>query len=88
MPPLALSALGDDTLEVRPALDVARIPTFFQLQALQASLLDVIVCGIPTVERAVINKKPGGGFNLIVEGTNLAVRMCVHVAVWERRGGV
>ncbi|KFM26649.1 DNA-directed RNA polymerase III subunit rpc1 [Auxenochlorella protothecoides] len=67
--------LGEDQLEVRPPLEPARVPVLFQLQTLENALPGVIVRGIPTVERAVINKKQGGGFNLLVEGTNLAAVM-------------
>lgn len=49
---------------------------WFDLHSLKAQLMAVIVCGIPTVERAVINEKDGaaGGrksYKLLVEGTGL-----------------
>lgn len=44
---------------------------YFSLQTLRNTLPRVIVKGIPTVERAVINDRGGGKYNLLVEGTNL-----------------
>lgn len=47
----------------------------FQLEALLVALPRVIVMGIPTVERAVINREEGGRYHLLVEGTNLQAVM-------------
>ncbi|XP_058109982.1 DNA-directed RNA polymerase III subunit 1 isoform X4 [Magnolia sinica] len=48
----------------------------FKLDSLKKMLLDVIVEGIPTVERAVINHdKEKNKFNLLIEGTNLRAVM-------------
>jgi len=51
---------------------------WFDLTQLKAQLMNVIVCGIPSVERAIINEKEGGGaggagksYKLLVEGTGL-----------------
>ncbi|KAL5216799.1 hypothetical protein ABZP36_008200 [Zizania latifolia] len=46
----------------------------YELHNLKSMLPKVIVKGIPTVERAVINKI-GDGYNLLVEGTNLLAVM-------------
>ncbi|XP_010265589.1 PREDICTED: DNA-directed RNA polymerase III subunit 1 [Nelumbo nucifera] len=43
----------------------------FELHNLKAVLPQVIVKGISTVQRAVINKSKDGKYNLLVEGTNL-----------------
>lgn len=44
-------------VEVTPSADEkTRVPLLFQLQALVKQLPDVIVQGIPTVERAIVNK--------------------------------
>ena len=48
---------------------------YFTMQALKVALPDVIVQGIPTVNRAVINKEDKGGettYHLLVEGYGLA----------------
>jgi len=44
---------------------------FFCLQQLRQTIPRVIVQGIPTVERAVINDCGNGEYNLLVEGTDL-----------------
>lgn len=62
------------TIHVRPA-DGDRAKMFFQLQSLRTMLPRVIVQGIPSVERAVINDLGNGKFNLLVEGTNLQAVM-------------
>ena len=50
----------------------------FHLQALRTAVPSVIVQGIPSVSRAVINDLGGGTFNLVVEGTNLQAVMAVE----------
>ena len=50
----------------------------FHLQALRTAVPEVIVQGIPSVSRAVINDLGGGKFNLVVEGTNLQSVMGVE----------
>jgi len=55
--------------------DSDRLKQVFTLQSLSAALQKVIVQGIPSVERAVINDLGGGRFNLLVEGTNLQAVM-------------
>jgi len=47
----------------------------FHLQALRTAVPSVIVQGIPSVSRAVINDLGRGKFNLVVEGTNLQAVM-------------
>lgn len=69
-----IKVLGSSRLEVRPPPD-AKQPLFFVLQQLVTALPSVIVQGIATVERAVINDKGGGKYNLLVEGTNLLAVM-------------
>jgi DNA-directed RNA polymerase III subunit RPC1 len=74
---------GDNVLRVTP---VKRTPApsgspdasmlWFDLQTLKAQLMAVIVCGIPSVERAVINEKEAASgakksYKLLVEGTGL-----------------
>lgn len=50
----------------------ARTPTFyFSMQRLLQQLPTVIVCGVPAVVRAVINRKSDGQYNLLVEGYDL-----------------
>jgi DNA-directed RNA polymerase III subunit RPC1 len=48
---------------------------YFAMQYLKQVLPNVIVSGVHTISRAVINKKKGGGLNLLVEGTNLLAVM-------------
>ena len=55
------------------AFDENRQELVFNLEHLLQVLPKVIVMGIPTVERAVINKEKDGKYNLLVEGTNMQV---------------
>lgn len=55
------------------AFDESRQELIFNLEHLLQVLPKVIVMGIPTVERAVINKEKDGKYNLLVEGTNMQV---------------
>ncbi len=51
---------------------------FFSLQHIKNALPRVIVCGIPTVERAIINEVKHAGttkYHLLVEGYNLGAVM-------------
>ncbi len=57
------------------APDADRLKQVFTLQTMSIALQKVIVQGIPSVERAVINDLGGGRFNLLVEGTNLQAVM-------------
>jgi len=55
-------------------VDTSREQMFFSLQAVKNMLPNVLVRGIPTVSRAVINKKKQGDevrYNLLVEGDDL-----------------
>ncbi|PSC73949.1 DNA-directed RNA polymerase III subunit rpc1-like isoform X2 [Micractinium conductrix] len=74
--PEHVSVLGEGTLEVRPPDDGKR-ELLFQLQWLVTALPEVIVQGIPTVDRAVINRqeKDQSRFHILVEGTNLQAVM-------------
>ena len=75
-----VAALGEDVVEVRPPGEARAgggAGALFALQQLERALPEVIVCGIPTVERAVISRAPAKEgarerFSLIVEGTDLA----------------
>ena len=50
----------------------------FHLQTLRTAVPNVIVQGIPSVSRAVINDVGQGKYNLVVEGTNLQAVMGVE----------
>jgi len=51
--------------------DQGRETMFYTLQFLKNTLPKVIVKGIPTIERAVVNDLENGTFNLLVEGYDL-----------------
>eukprot|EP00878_Enallax_costatus_P021182 GHUV01022417.1.p1 GENE.GHUV01022417.1~~GHUV01022417.1.p1 ORF type:complete len:456 (+),score=120.95 GHUV01022417.1:512-1879(+) len=70
----AVRAVAADTLLVS-APDTSRMGLLFGLEQLMSTLPRVIVMGIPSVERAVINKQKDGSFNLLVEGTGLQAVM-------------
>lgn len=72
--PMHVRVQGDDCIRIYPP-DDDREKMYFALQSLRSTLPKVIVCGIPTVERAVINDKGDGTYNLLVEGTNLRAVM-------------
>ena len=52
----------------------------FPLQALLTRLPEVVVHGIPTVQRAVINRQTDGRFQLFAEGTDLRVSCLINVS--------
>ncbi len=63
---------GENVLHVLPPEEALNDKkTLFTLQHLRNAVPAVIVQGIPSVGRAVINDKGDGTFNLIVEGVNL-----------------
>jgi len=63
---------GENVLHVLPPDDALNDKkALFTLQHLRNAVPAVIVQGIPSVGRAVINDKGDGTFNLIVEGVNL-----------------
>ena len=77
---------GGDTVHVLPPDDggkaaanavgaAAHRRVLFHLQALRTSVPGVIVQGIPSVSRAVINDLGQGKYNLVVEGSNLQAVM-------------
>lgn len=72
--PVNLRVVNDSVIHVYPP-DTDRLKQVFTLQTLSLALQKVIVQGIPTVERAVINDLGGGRYNLLVEGTNLQAVM-------------
>lgn len=39
-----------------PAVEKGKVPLLFQLQILMQMLPEVIVQGVPTIERAIVNK--------------------------------
>ena len=46
-----------DEVEVHPPADEkGKVPLLFQLESLMQKLPEVIVQGIPTIERAIVNK--------------------------------
>jgi DNA-directed RNA polymerase III subunit RPC1 len=70
----AAQVVSANVIHVLPP-DSDRMKQVFLLQTLSVALQKVIVQGIPSVERAVINDLGGGRFNLLVEGTNLQAVM-------------
>ncbi|OVA18215.1 RNA polymerase [Macleaya cordata] len=68
-----VEVLDDRKLRILPPVG-DRSKLHFELHSLKSMLPKVIVKGIPTVERAVINKDKGK-YNLLVEGTNLRAVM-------------
>ena len=62
-----------DRLQVRASPAKGRSDVGFPLQALLTRLPEVVVHGIPTVQRAVINRQADGRFQLFAEGTDLRV---------------
>mmetsp|Transcript_27013 Transcript_27013/g.65619 ORF Transcript_27013/g.65619 Transcript_27013/m.65619 type:complete len:239 (+) Transcript_27013:150-866(+) len=44
---------------------------FNKMETLKKALPSVVVCGIPSIKRAVINQLDDGRFNLLVEGSSL-----------------
>ncbi|XP_038972864.1 DNA-directed RNA polymerase III subunit 1 isoform X2 [Phoenix dactylifera] len=67
--PEHIRVLGNNNLKIYPP-EADRSKLQFELHSLKAVLPKVIVKGIATVERAVINNT-NGVYNLLVEGTNL-----------------
>ena len=65
-----------DSVQVHPVPGKGRDDLYFPLQALLAKLPQVVVHGIPTIQRCVINRKKDDRFELFAEGTNLRVRCC------------
>lgn len=73
--PDAVRVVAADTLLVSPP-DTSSTKLLFSLEQLMAALPKVIVMGIPTVERAVIQKDDKAGtYGLLVEGTGLQAVM-------------
>ncbi|XP_073114015.1 DNA-directed RNA polymerase III subunit 1 [Elaeis guineensis] len=71
--PEHIRVLGNNKLKIYPP-EADRSKLQFELHSLKAVLPKVIVKGIATVERAVINHA-NGVYNLLVEGTNLLAVM-------------
>ncbi|KAH9324359.1 hypothetical protein KI387_004537, partial [Taxus chinensis] len=65
-----LRVLDHERLDIYPP-EADRMKLHFAMQSLRRILTKVVVKGISTVERAVINQDKGK-YNLLVEGTNLA----------------
>ncbi len=72
---LPCSVVAKDRLQVRASPAKGRSDVGFPLQALLTRLPEVVVHGIPTVQRAVINRQTDGHFELFAEGTDLRVRL-------------
>eukprot|EP01105_Mastigella_eilhardi_P025761 TRINITY_DN7112_c0_g1_i1.p1 TRINITY_DN7112_c0_g1~~TRINITY_DN7112_c0_g1_i1.p1 ORF type:complete len:1449 (-),score=402.34 TRINITY_DN7112_c0_g1_i1:65-4234(-) len=70
-------------LRVFPAMD-KREQMLFAMQALKSKLPHVIVSGIPGITRAVISGVKENGFNLLVEGKDLAAVMATSGIVGEK----
>ncbi|WOL00292.1 DNA-directed RNA polymerase III subunit 1 [Canna indica] len=71
--PEHIHTICNDKLKISPP-DADRKKLQFELHTLKGMLPKVIVKGIPTVQRVVINEKQGK-FQLLVEGTNLLAVM-------------
>ena len=81
---------GGNVLHVLPPDDGGRVRrqtrvgpaahrrALFHLQALRTAVPSVIVQGIPSVSRAVINDLGEGRYNLVVEGNNLQAVMGIE----------
>jgi DNA-directed RNA polymerase III subunit RPC1 len=79
LPPDASDAAAARTAAARDAVGPAAIHRdAFNLQNLRTAVPNVIVQGIPSVSRAVINDKGGGKLNLVVEGTDLRAVMATE----------
>ncbi|KAF5838071.1 hypothetical protein DUNSADRAFT_3440 [Dunaliella salina] len=79
-----LRPISTDKLLVYPPETATRESLLFQLEVLLATLPQVIVQGIATVERAVITRdkeKQGDKYMLLVEGTNLQSVMATQGVV-------
>lgn len=64
---------GSHSLRICPKPSNQATNTLFWLESLRSSLPDVIVTGVPSIQRAVINEKPKekGKYQLLVEGKDL-----------------
>ncbi|GLJ45066.1 hypothetical protein SUGI_0948710 [Cryptomeria japonica] len=71
-----LRVLDHEKLLIFPP-EADRMKLHFAMQSLRKMLTKVVVKGISTVERAVINQDKGK-YNLLVEGTNLAAVMGIE----------
>ncbi|KAG1674569.1 hypothetical protein FOA52_001818, partial [Chlamydomonas sp. UWO 241] len=68
-----VKAVAQDKVVIN-APDENRQELLFNLEQLLQVMPNVIISGIPTVERAVINKEKDGRYGLLVEGTNTQAR--------------
>lgn len=81
-----VSTSGEWKLRVMP-IERSREQMYFSLQTVKNLLPSVLIRGIPTVSRAVINKKGSGAdarYNLLVEGYNLLSVMATPGVVGSR----
>lgn len=78
-----------------PTEEEIKSKPYFALQLLKAALPEVIVQGIPSIQRAVINESDKGGaptYNLLMEGYGLQdvmgspVRWCLVIVPSDRVG--
>eukprot|EP00741_Cyanophora_paradoxa_P024408 tig00022075_g23567.t1 len=63
--------VGEDKIRIQPP-ETQRELMFHSLQHVKNQLPRVIVTGVPSIERAVINDLGGGRYNLLVEGYGLS----------------
>ena len=68
---------GDSVIRVHPG-DASKVGLYSAMQTMSSLLPGVIVCGIPTVSRAIISEKGKGKYNLLVEGSDLRAVMAVR----------
>ena len=68
--PKNVVVMSDSRIRVYPA-ESDKVSFYFALQSLKNALPRVMIKGIPSVNRAVLNHLAGGGYNLLVEGYGL-----------------
>ncbi len=75
----SVSVIGPYEIRIRPSLTTvdSRQKLFFSLMHLKNNLENVIVSGIPTIQRAVINKSTDTEYNLFAEGSGLQEVMAI-----------
>eukprot|EP01022_Parablepharisma_sp_SALTPOND_P032065 TRINITY_DN826_c0_g1_i2.p1 TRINITY_DN826_c0_g1~~TRINITY_DN826_c0_g1_i2.p1 ORF type:complete len:1204 (+),score=111.45 TRINITY_DN826_c0_g1_i2:2266-5877(+) len=71
-----IQTVSDSKLRIEPT-QITRDKLLFSLLNLKNNLPHVIISGIPTIQRAVINRRTNTDHNLLVEGMGLKEVMCV-----------
>src|SRR3990167_3156495 len=72
---------GEDTVNVYPDLKKMKENLIFYLETLQTNLPKVLICGIPSIQRAVISiikEEPPEEYELVIEGDDLRSVMNVE----------